>query len=94
MRHPQIEDDGDVPDMPHMVLQTGEGTGIAITPGCKLLIVEGPELHQRFPFVLHSVSHNKIVLQLANTNYTFKLTSGKPLTLEALKRMKENRTPN
>jgi hypothetical protein len=93
--HPQLQDDdSNAPDVAHIMVMTAPTKALAIQPGDRLMIVEGPEAHKKFPFVLVSVSHKKIVLQLGNTNYTYKLLEGKPLTLKALQRMKENRTPN
>ncbi len=94
--HPQLQGDDDdgAPDVAHIMVMTAPTKALAIQPGDRLMIVEGPEAHKKFPFVLVSVSHKKIVLQLGNTNYTYRLVEGKPLTLKALERMKESRTPN
>lgn len=94
--HPQLPgaDDDGAPDEAHIMVMISPTKALAIKRGDRIMIVEGKEAHEKFPFVVFSVSHKKIVLQLGNTNYTYRLVEGKPLTVKALERMKESRTPN
>ena len=80
------------PTKPHLVLMMSETEGQAIPPGARLIIVEDArDMSRQWPMILKSVAHNKLVFTLGNTDYEFRLTSGKPLTKEAIKRMKEAR---
>jgi hypothetical protein len=83
---------GELPEGPFLALQTGETEWLPIPRGANFRIVEDIENDNKvFPMVLKSVRRDKIVFVVADTEYTFKLVSGKPLNKKALQRMQESR---
>lgn len=86
------------PSEPHFaLLMDDSGMRLAIPPGASLWLVED-KAHQNkiFPLVLKRVSLNKIVFELRQpdgsvSEYTYQLTSGKPLSRGAYQKMLENR---
>lgn len=85
------------PEGGHLALGTATGQKVAIPAGAELWIVEDPtRADSIFPMYLKSVSHKKIVFVMQDseggiTEYTYKLTAGKPRNAQALQRMAKNR---
>jgi len=74
------------PTANHLALITDEsGLATAIPPGAGLFLVDGGDV---YPMFLRSVSVKRLVFTVGNTDYEYTLTKGKPLTREALKRMR------
>ncbi len=79
------------PKAPHLVLITDDG-GLALPPGTRIILVEDAgDVTKQFPLILKSVHHKKLVFAVGNTDYEYRLVSGKPLTREAMQRMKQSR---
>lgn len=76
-------------DQPHLLAVNNKGAGLPILPGTALWLIAGK--NEQFPFVLKAVKRDRITFMLADTEYTYKLTGGKPLTRDAAQRMAKNR---
>ena len=90
--------EGAVPTQPHFALMMDDsGTRLAIPPGASLWLVEdASQMDKIFPLVLKKVSLKKIVFELRQpdgkvTEYTYQLTTAKPLSKGALHKVLENR---
>ena len=90
--------EGAVPTQPHFALMTDEGgQRMAIPPGASLWLVEdATQLDKVFPLVLKKVSIKKIVFEMWQadgkvTEYTYQLTTAKPLSKHAFNKILENR---
>lgn len=86
------------PLKPHFALLMDEdGRRLPIPPGASLWVVEDKNQPEKiFPLVLAKVSHKAIVFEMtgadgATTEYTYKLTSAKPLSRAALQKLVQNR---
>ena len=70
----------------HLALITDEsGLATAIPPGAGLFLIDDGDV---YPMFLRSVSVKRLVFTVGDTDYEYTLTKGKPLTREALKRMR------
>jgi hypothetical protein len=91
---PRISDlnDGEAPKVGHFAVIVDEtGLATALVPGTQMLLVEDPtSASKQFPLTLKSVSMKAIVFNMAGTDYTYRLTTGKPRDLDALRRMKKS----
>lgn len=74
---------------PHLLAVNNKGAGLPILPGTALWLVASKT--EQFPFVLKSVRRDRIVFSMGDTEYTYRLTGGKPLTREAAQRIQKNR---
>lgn len=82
----------ELPKEPFLAVQVSETEWVPLPRGAQFAIVEDPDdENKRFPLVLKEVRRNRLVFICADTEYTYRLTSGKPLNAKALKRMQESR---
>lgn len=89
--------EGQKPTEPHFALLMDEsGLRVAIPPGASLWIVEDASRQDRiFPLTVKKVSHEKLTFLMqdekgALTEYVYRLTSAKPLSRQALMRLRGN----
>lgn len=87
----------EAPAQPHLGLGIGGGKVVAIPIGAAIYIIEDPaRVDKTVPLVLKKVRIDKLVFEMHGsdgslTEYTYKLTSGKPLNQAGLERMRKNR---
>lgn len=82
------EMEGKPPTEAHFaVLIDDSGQAAALGPGSMWQLVD-PAEEEPIPLILKECSVNRIVFQMAGTDYTYKLTGAKPLTRDAYKRLK------
>jgi hypothetical protein len=86
------------PSVPHLALLVDEaGMRLAIPPGASLWLVEDKNRQDKiFPLTLKKVSVKKLVFEMRQLDgtameYTYQLTSAKPLSREGYKRLVTNR---
>src|SRR5690349_12458356 len=82
----------------HFALLVDEaGTRLAIPPGASLWLVEDNTQNDKiFPLILKKVSVKKVVFEMRQVDgsameYTYQLTSAKPLSKRAFEKLLENR---
>ena len=79
------------PEGAFMAIRNGD-TWLAVMPGSVVALVEDAEnKNKRFPMVLKSVRRDRIVFELQDTEYVYRLMEGKPLTAAAAERIAKNR---
>lgn len=86
------------PTQPHFaLLMDDSGTRLAVPPGASLWLVEdASQVDKIFPLFLKKVSLKKIVFEMRQpdgkvTEYTYQLTTAKPLSKGAYHKLLENR---
>lgn len=91
------EHEGFAPSQPHLALMLDEsGMMTPVVPGTSVWLVEDATQQDKiFPLVLKKVSLKKLVFQMHTasgvTEYTYQLTTAKPLSKGDLQRLVENR---
>lgn len=82
------EMEGKAPTEAHFaVLLDESGQAAALGPGSMWQLID-PAEGSPIPLILKECSVNRIVFQMAGTDYTYRLTGAKPLTRDAYKRLK------
>lgn len=81
------------PDQPHLALLMDQsGARLAIRPGSSLWLVEDKsDASKIYPLVLKKVSVGKLVFQLGDVDYEYKLTTAKPKSKAAYQKLLANR---